>query len=103
MQLFQTMLTSPSGMTTGLVGEEMLLWLNLNFVAVTKEEVKGFAGKQEPWLEEGFWKLLVRLEWPVSSKTRVLLTPILLVTGLPFVVSLKAPHDLSKCSHLTRL
>ncbi|KAG8869065.1 hypothetical protein FRB97_001630 [Tulasnella sp. 331] len=59
-QLFQTMLTSPSGMTTGLVGEEMLLWLNMNFVAVTKEEVKGFAGKQEPWLEAGFWKLLVR-------------------------------------------
>ncbi|KAG9033438.1 hypothetical protein FRB95_014804 [Tulasnella sp. JGI-2019a] len=60
LHLFQTIFTSPSGMTTGLVGEEMLLWLNLNFVAVTKEEVKGFAGKQEPWLAEGFWKLLVR-------------------------------------------
>jgi len=31
LHLFQTMITSLSGMLNGLAGEEMLLWLNLNF------------------------------------------------------------------------
>lgn len=58
--LFQTLLTPQSGLMTGLVGEELLLWLNMNFVAPTSEQARQYAHKEKPWLEEGFWDYLTR-------------------------------------------
>ncbi|KAG8913367.1 hypothetical protein FRC00_002541 [Tulasnella sp. 408] len=58
--LFQTLLTPQSGLMTGLVGEELLLWLNVNFVAPTSEQAKQYAHKEKPWLEDGFWDYLTR-------------------------------------------
>jgi nuclear pore complex protein Nup85 len=57
---FQTLLTPQSGLITGLVGEELLLWLNVNFVAPTTDDGRRYANKEKPWLEEGFWMYLVR-------------------------------------------
>ncbi|KIO24693.1 hypothetical protein M407DRAFT_25939 [Tulasnella calospora MUT 4182] len=58
--LFQTLLTPQSGLMTGLVGEELLLWLNVNFVAPTSEQARQYAHKEKPWLEDGFWDYLTR-------------------------------------------
>ncbi|KAG8894531.1 hypothetical protein FRB99_001197, partial [Tulasnella sp. 403] len=38
LHLFQTLLTPQSGLLSGLVGEELLLWLNMNFVAPASDD-----------------------------------------------------------------
>lgn len=72
MHLFQTIFTPQSGVLAGLVGEELLLWLNCNFVAPTGEEGKALASKQKPWLELNFWSYLIRYAFLSSDCFSVL-------------------------------
>ncbi|KAG8930276.1 hypothetical protein FRC02_004409 [Tulasnella sp. 418] len=60
LHLFQTIYAPQSGIVAGLVGEELLFWLNINFVAPRSEEGQMLAAKEKPWLEDEFWMYLIR-------------------------------------------
>ncbi|KAF8309271.1 hypothetical protein DL93DRAFT_2100127 [Clavulina sp. PMI_390] len=59
--LLQVLFTSESGITAStLVGEELLYWLNAQYVAPTSEEGPALDLNEKPWLDEGFWGFVVR-------------------------------------------
>ena len=61
--LFQSVYTSESGNTTSaLVGEELLLWLNMNFVAPSNDEGPTLNSYEKPWLADEFWIFILRCE-----------------------------------------
>ncbi|KZT59827.1 hypothetical protein CALCODRAFT_493066 [Calocera cornea HHB12733] len=58
--LVQVLYLPESGFSGGIVGEELLDWLNTVDVRPTSEEMQEFAG-EEPWKVDGFWTYLQRL------------------------------------------
>lgn len=84
LQLLQILVTSPSGLLGGLVGEELLLWLNVNFVAPTTDDGRRYASKEKPWLEKGYWNYLVRCGCSHSKTSGSDLLTNISHTGLPY-------------------
>lgn len=61
--LFQTVYTSDSGnVTTALIGEELLLWLNMHYIAPSSEEGPVLDAQEKPWLDVDFWTFLIRYD-----------------------------------------
>jgi nuclear pore complex protein Nup85 len=60
LQLFQTVYTAPTGNIDGLVGEELLLWSNVNYIAPRSEEGQALIKHPKPWLDENFWPYLTK-------------------------------------------
>lgn len=59
--LFQIVYTSDSGnVTTALIGEELLLWLNMHYVAPSSQEGPILDAQEKPWLDVNFWTFLIR-------------------------------------------
>lgn len=74
LQLFQSVYTAPTGNVDGLVGEELLLWLNVNYIAPRSEEGQALIKHPKPWLDENFWPYLTKYavsiqvpSWPSNS------------------------------------
>lgn len=60
MHLMQTVHLPASGSRRGLVGEELLDWLNRNFIAPSTEEGVSLAALDEPWADPGFWPYITK-------------------------------------------
>ena len=58
--LFRTIYTSASGSIDGLLGEELLDWLNHNYVAPSTEEGVALVEQEKPWLDKNFWNYITR-------------------------------------------
>ncbi|KDQ19196.1 hypothetical protein BOTBODRAFT_171134 [Botryobasidium botryosum FD-172 SS1] len=58
--LFRTIYTSASGSVDGLLGEELLDWLNHNYVAPSTEEGVALVELEKPWLDKNFWTYITR-------------------------------------------
>ncbi|KZW00006.1 hypothetical protein EXIGLDRAFT_723166 [Exidia glandulosa HHB12029] len=60
LHLMQTVYLPASGSRRGLVGEELLDWLNRNFIAPSTEEGVSLAALDTPWTDANFWPYIVR-------------------------------------------
>ena len=58
--LFQAMNLPSNGSLDGLVGEELLEWLNTNFIAPDSEEAIELHKLNTPWEDERYWLYLIR-------------------------------------------
>lgn len=58
--LFQAMNLPANGSLRGLVGEELLEWLNTNLVAPDSEEAVELHKLAKPWEDERYWLYLIR-------------------------------------------
>lgn len=56
----QTVYLPASGSRRGLVGEELLDWLNRNFIAPSTEEGVALAALDAPWADPNFWPYIAR-------------------------------------------
>jgi nuclear pore complex protein Nup85 len=61
MQLLQLLFTSDSGnISSTLVGEETLYWLNVNYISPSAEEGPALDAFEKPWLQDEFWELVFK-------------------------------------------
>ncbi|EJD50257.1 hypothetical protein AURDEDRAFT_160791 [Auricularia subglabra TFB-10046 SS5] len=60
LHLMQTVYLPASGSRRGLVGEELLDWLNRNFIAPSTEEGVALAALDAPWADAAFWPYIAR-------------------------------------------
>lgn len=65
--LFQAMNLPSNGSLNGLVGEELLEWLNTNFIAPDSEEAIEIHKMNSPWKDGRYWLYLIRLVSLISK------------------------------------
>lgn len=70
--LFQAIYLPSNGSCSGLVGEELLEWLNANFIAPDSDEAVELSKLSQPWEEDRFWLYLIRCVLVVFCQACVL-------------------------------
>ncbi|KAF8587870.1 hypothetical protein K439DRAFT_1630322 [Ramaria rubella] len=70
--LFQAMHLPANGSLSGLVGEELLEWLNTNFIAPDSDEAVELSKLNSPWEVDRFWQYLIRCILRGLSRTALI-------------------------------
>lgn len=64
LHLFQILYLPPHGLFDAVVGRDLQLWLDTNFLMETEEEGKAFLKYPEPWKRPGFWPFIQTYVYP---------------------------------------
>ena len=60
MSLFVALYLPEGGQEYAPVGEELMEWLNFNFISPTTEEGDQLSSQDRPWEDDGFWPYLTK-------------------------------------------